>query len=417
MRTHFVRVRAAQRGFAIGLALIAIAVLFFAAMVVMQYASMSASNAGGVQYKQSAFDAAEAGVNDGIRALDVALGATATGATGTGTLGTGATYTWTMEENNLISPNPITAPDGVSVPGHSAYISATASLSGDRTATVGAIIAHASGLQTPGGAIDAAANIFDDSHAPVLQAADNSPADVHANGIITVGGNPGTVQGSTYAAGSTNAWTTANNHYANQPPVAFPSSDQVTAIANTANGLAKSGTTIQGSSPTGTYTGNVYVNGAINLSTGTVQFNGGGTVYINGNVTLSGKASIVNENGSLIVVNGTFASSGQSVLTVPSGSGGQLMVLATDPNPSTCAAGGGGCAVTISGLGSSVGMLYVPNGSVQMAGNGTIIGALMAGVDVVFNGGGSKGAFQYDDGAASGPINAANYKVLSYLEK
>lgn len=410
------RTHAAQRGFAMGLALIAIAVLFFAAIVVLQYASNSASNAGGVQSKQTAFDAAEAGLNDGMRKLDVSLGTTPNGTTGTGSLSTGASYTWTMVVNNLASSSSTPAPSGIVVPKHSAYISSTASIPGNRVATVGAIIGHANGLQMPGGAINAAANIYDGSHAPILQSATLVPADIHANGNITVGGNPGTVQGTTYAAGSTNQWTTANGHYANQPPVAFASAAQVTAISNTALGLAKTGTTVQGSSPTGTYTGNVYVNGAINATSGTIQFNGGGTVYINGNVALSGTATLVNQNGSLIVVNGTFSSSGQAGLSVPTGSGGQLMVLASDPNTALCAGGGGGCAATIGGNGSSVGMLFVPNGSVQMSGNGKIIGALAAGVDIVFNGGGSKGAFQYDDVAGTGPIKAANYQVMSFIE-
>jgi hypothetical protein len=181
--------------------------------------------------------------------------------------------------------------------------------------------------------------------------------------------------------------------------------------------LAWSGTTIQGSSPTGKYSGNAYVNSSINISNGTIEFDGGGTIYINGNVTISGKASLLNAGGSLIVVNGTFSSSGQGGLSVTTGTDGQLMVLASDPNATTCAAGGGGCAVLIGGNGSNVGLIFVPYGSIQMAGNGTITGALRAGVDIVFAGGGSKGAFQYDPFAGTSTVSAANYQSFSYLEQ
>jgi hypothetical protein len=413
-RTSQVRKRATARGFAVGLAIITIAVLFLAAIVILQFATHSATDAGSVQFKQAAFDAAEAGVNDGMRALDVSGGTTPTGTTGTGTLSkTSATYTWTMVVNDLGKAGSTSG--GISVPANSAYISATASLPGNRKEVDGAIVQRATGLPIPGGAIDAANNIFDGGHAPVNKAPDNTPADVHANGVITVGGNQGAVQGTTYAAGSINNWTNAYANHANYAPVVFPTSQADAALAATALGLAESGTTVSGSNPTGTYTGNVYINGPVNLSQGTIQFNGGGTVYINGNVTISGHGSMINENGSLIVVNGTWASSG---LSQPTGGGGQLMVLASDPNTQTCASGGGGCAVTITGNSDvNVGLIFAPYGSVQMAGNGAITGAVVAGVDVVFSGGGSNGAFNYDDGAGTQPVKALNYKIMSFIEK
>jgi len=409
--------RSAQRGIAMVTALIVIAVLFFAAVAVLRFTSDSATNAGNVQMKQLAFDAAEAGLNDGIRALDVAQGAMGNGASGSNTLtGSGAAYTWTMTLNNLNNPQPQHIPGGITVPANTAYMTATGSLPNQRSQTVGAIVARADGVKMPGGAIDAGQNIFDGSHAPVLQSVTNKAADVHANGIITTGGNPGTVQGSTYAAGTTNQWTTANASYSSAAPVIFPTDQMVSAISTTALGLAKSGTTVQGSSPTGTYTGNVYINGSVALTSGTIEFDGGGTVYVNGNVSISSKASIINQNGSLIVVNGTFSTTGQGGLQVPLGSGGQLMVLAADPNPTLCASGGGGCAMFLGGNGGSVGLIFVPNGSVQMAGNGTISGALSAGMNVVFAGGGKNGAFQYDDAAGTGSVNGSNYKVVSYME-
>jgi Tfp pilus assembly protein PilX len=405
----------ARRGFAMAMALIAVAVLFFAAIVVLEYTSFSAANAANVQFKQAAFDAAEAGLNDGMRALDLNPSMT-NGSTGNGgPLSTTATYTWTMVVNNLKSSASTTS-GSMTVPGNTAYMTATASIANQRAETVGAIIGAAQGLNIPNGAIKAGSNIFDGGHAPINKAANGDPANVYANGNITTSGNPGTVQGSTYAAGSVNQWTSATGSYSNQPPVTFPAAQQDVALANTALALAKAGTTVQASSPTGTYTGNVYINGAVNLSNGTIQFNGGGTVYINGSVSISGHGAIVNQNGSLIVVNGTFATSGQGLLTVPIGSGGELMVLAADPSLSTCASGGGNCAVTITGNGNAVGSIFVPYGSVQMAGNGAITGAVAAGEDVVFSGGGSKGSFTYDPIAGTDPITASNYRILSYLE-
>lgn len=407
-----------RRGFAMPLAILAVAVLLFAAIVLLQYASNSGINAGSVATKQAAMDAAEAGLNDGIRALDASLGTLATTTKGVGTLSTGASYTWTVEANNIASGSTPSTYNGVSVPSGTAYISSTASLSGERSETVGALVGRTQGAQLPDGAIKAAANIIDGSHAPVLKSTTGALANVYANGNITVGGNPGTVQGSTYAGGSTNQWVQSNNHYTQQPPMTFPSTQEDTALETTALGLAKTGTIIQGSSPTGTYSGNAYVNGSVNLSNGTMQFNGGGTIYINGNVSISGQGQLVNENGSLIVINGTFATSGTKVAGYTSAAeGGQLMVLAPDPNPSNCAAGGGGCAVTISGGSATVGLIFVPNGSIQMSGNGTITGAIAAGSDIVFSGGGSSGAFQYDASAGTGPINATNYQALSYIEQ
>jgi hypothetical protein len=142
-------------------------------------------------------DAAEAGLNDGMRALDVSLGGTPDSTTGTGTLSTNASYTWTMVANR-IGKSSKTLSSGMIVPGNSAYISSTASLPGERSQTVGAIVGRATGLQMPPGAIDAAANIYDNSHAPVLKSTSGALADVHANGNITTGGYPGTVQGNTY---------------------------------------------------------------------------------------------------------------------------------------------------------------------------------------------------------------------------
>lgn len=411
--------KSAQRGMAMASALIAIAILFVAVVAVLQYTSSSAVNAGSVEFKQTALDAAEAGLNDGIRTLDVDQGIMTPGQPGsssTGSLQTGASYTWTMRVNNLTGGTSTPAPDGVSVPAKTAYMTSVASISGQRSQKVGAIIAKASGVDMPGGAIDAGKNIYDNSHVPVNQSANNVSADVHANGIITTGGNPGTVQGSTYSAGSTDQWTTAYSANPNSSPVPFPTAQEVSAITTTALGLAQSGTTILGSSAPATYNGNVYVNGSVNLSSGTLEFDGGGTIYINGNVAISGQGSIVNKNGSLIVVTGTFSDSGQAGLNVPSGSGGQLMVLATDPNPTLCASGGGGCAMYIGGGSQSIGLIFVPNGSIQLAGNGTIIGALAAGVDVVFSGGGKKGVFQYDSIAGTGNITGSNYKVVSYIE-
>src|SRR4029077_20025507 len=102
--------REVERGFAVGLAIIAVAVLFFAAIVVLQFALNAASNASSVKFKQTALDAAEAGLNDGMRALDVSSGTTANGTTGTSTLAnTSATYTWTMVKNNLSSSQGTTA--------------------------------------------------------------------------------------------------------------------------------------------------------------------------------------------------------------------------------------------------------------------------------------------------------------------
>src|SRR5438477_331948 len=148
--------RSSERGIAMVSALIVVAALFFAVVAVLRYTSYSASNAGSVQVKQIAFDAAEAGLNDGIRALDVAQGVMTNNTTGgpTTLVGTGASYTWKMVVNNLPYSVPTPGPSGMTVPAKTAYMTAVGSLPNNRSQTLGAIIARATGTKTPGGAID-----------------------------------------------------------------------------------------------------------------------------------------------------------------------------------------------------------------------------------------------------------------------
>jgi Tfp pilus assembly protein PilX len=205
------------------------------------------------------------------------------------------------------------------------------------------------------------------------------PADLHisnvyANGNIAMGGTS-FVDGQLAAAGT----VVGQAYYPSEsgvPPYPYPSrtttdkwkTDWIAAaqLGGTINGQVKTTTTI---------TAPKYINGNISLNNSeTVVINGPGVVYVNGDVTLTAQAVLT--NGATLVVSGTVTQGGQS---------SYKMVPGVKPTPTMVVYGTGYSAtadvIKLAGgsLGDNQGVVYAVNGSINVAGGSTFVGALVAG--------------------------------------
>jgi Tfp pilus assembly protein PilX len=380
-----------ERGVAMVTALFLMGLMLVVCVALLQATTSTASNTVDQQQKNQAFDAAEAGLDAAINALDQS----STTASGTctsgsiqpyGTSGTTFSYTSCVDYNNFSGAttatgvtDPATGSATLSVPGGTAFVygDASSSRTGEKTYVEAIVKAPGSGLVLPNGAMDAGGNATWAGNLTLN--ANNPPTDNDAaaivNGSYTWSGTT-TIQGpmdshgsNTYAGSLTDTATNTG-----QPVAAFPTSAQVTAFANAAETTAQSGTTMTPSSFLSTCasatacTGNIYVSGGITESgTTTVTINGTGTVYINGNISFAGTLNIINKSGATVVINGNVSGAGTFGYSVGSGvTTGTLTVLGTT-------------GLTLSGSGQSVGIVYVPFGNLSLAGTSSITGQLAAG--------------------------------------
>jgi hypothetical protein len=105
------------------------------------------------------------------------------------------------------------------------------------------------------------------------------------------------------------------------------------------------------------------------------------------------------------------SSSGYSVAP---GSTGSLIALGTD-QARPCANATGNYAVILDANGTQrVGLLYAPHGSIDLIGNGTVVGALVSGRNLVLDG--SSGNGIQLDLSADHPIPTYDYRIVSYME-
>lgn len=401
--------------FVVVLAIVAIALLFVA--------GSAAGNTMSVQDKNQVYDAADTGLNAALDALDNNSQAT------TCANGTVNNYSYTCGINpnfNGATGKSATDPstgNSITIPVLLGLVwGQSSSLNGGRTVTAeGLVAAPRAGLNLPPGAINAANNVTGSGDIPVLaDPSDTNPHDasVHANNSVSL--FAASVDGPTYAVGTDSmpGWNGATNSGA--PPVTFPTSSAVTAFAATAKAQAQAGTSmtaaafVTAAATNPTYTGNLYINGTVHLSAGTVTLKGAGTIYVNGSLCADAAAKIVNAQSSLIVVSSQVAITGNAY-TVNAMSHGVLVALGTNATPS-CAPGLGAYAAQF-GDGSSVnlGQVYTPNGSTTMSGNGRFTGAFVCGINCDFQGGGNGLSLQYD-AATTGSLNTRHARLTSYTE-
>jgi hypothetical protein len=413
-----------ERGFAMAFVFVLVALLLLIAILIITGAFNANNQAQAVGVKYGVLNSAEAAANLALNRL--AENPSEPEGCVTGTLN-GASYRSCLAKNNLLSGAGIMSTDFANgqplfVPAHSGYIYGEATSNGNRRAYVEAIAQPAPPLAMPPGAVNAAQNVNDMTSMPIQQdPLHTNDADIHANNNITVGGgSPSPVQGSTFAVGTDSlpGWNAVKN--SGYSATGFPNATQIAESAQTAKAIAQTGASMSGavfSATTTAYTGNLYVNGDVNINSASVTLGSGSDVYINGNLCISGTGSLVNTDGSqgILVVSGVVSSAGSGGYQVPFGNNTLMLVLANDPgsiNPCGVSATDAVSLSPASGT-ESVGTVYAASGSVNITGNGLLQGAFDAGNNVDLSGlAGS--ALQYDAKQAQTTLATGTMTYTAY---
>ena len=411
------------------IALVVVAVLLFVAVVLLSNAFGSVEDERAIRAKIAAFDAAEAGINQAVDELDRAHGlASDCGPDGNGRQGDqladGGQFTLCVAWNSIAErkANDHVADPGtggsISVPANMVFVwSLGASLGSGRSVRIEAMIAPSTGLPLPSGVINAAGDV--DRHGRVgiwASAVGADDAVIHSNSNMYQTTSAANVHGSTYAAGVDQipGVDGALNSFA--PPVEFPASNQVAAAAQNADSEARSaGLILNPPSDSGVINGDAYISGDLNLQQGTVVFKHGQSVFIDGNLCIHGRAQLIND-GAAIWVSGTLSTDGTGGgYALAPGSTGTLVVLGTD-NKQACSNASAKYAVILDsgGVGKHIGLVYVPNGSIEVIGNGNLIGVLDAGGSVELDGV-RGGGIQFDSSVPR-VVPTYDYKIVSYME-
>jgi type II secretory pathway pseudopilin PulG len=411
------------------IALVVVAVLLFVAIVLLSISFGSVSDERAIRAKIAAFDAAEAGINEALDELDRAHGqVNDCGPDGNGRQGNaladGGRYTLCIAWNSMAQGkgnNNVADPGtghSIAVPDNMAFAwSLGASEDGGRSVLVEAMIAPSTGLPLPSGVINAAGDVDRNGQVGVYASAIGAnDAIVHSNSNMYDKVAASNVHGSTFAVGVDQIPGVGGMVNSNAAPVAFPTNDQMTAAAQNAEAEAKAGAPIMSPpSDSGIMTGNIYIAGDLDLRQGTVMFEHGRSVFINGNLCIHSRAQVVND-GATIWVSGTVSTDGTgSGYVLAPGSMGTLIVLGTD-NAQTCSNANAKYAVILDsgGSGKHIGLVYAPNGSIEVVGNGNLIGAVAAGGNVELDG--SKGNGIQFDPTVPLTVPTYDFKIVSYME-
>jgi hypothetical protein len=414
-------VRTPQRGVVMLIVVILVALLIIVALIVAYGAFNAQTSAQALGVKYRVLNSAEAGANMALNELAEDPNYPS-GNCVSGTLNA-KPYSGCVELNQLNkgSGSAIDPETGaqITVPANSAYIYGESSFQGSRKVYIEAIADPSPPLTLPGGAINAQNDVNDTSPEPISQdPIQPGDANVNADGNINVTGTPSTVQGTTTAVG-TNQLPGGTSGGAS---VAFPSQVEVQQTAQNAKSIAQAGTQVSGSSLSsgsgGALNGNVYVNGDIQLSKGTIMITQGSYVYVNGNVCVSGSGVIANANQgqNILVVSGVMAVTGSGNFNTAPGQNSLLLVLGSDPttfNP----CGGGPYALDLepTGMPSQIGTVYAASGSAYLGGSTTLTGAADAGSNVLI-GGGPSSAFKYDSVQSATTMTTGTLTYSAYNE-
>jgi len=413
-----------QRGFAMAFVFVLVALLLLIAILVITGAFNATNQAQAVGVKYGVLNSAEAAANLALNRL--AENPSEPVGCVTGSLNRAA-YKSCLGLNNLSWPTGRLTSDyadpgsNVWVPKGAAYIYGEATNQGSRKVYVEAIAQPAPPLVMPSGAVNAAADINDmapmNIHQDPLHPND---ATLYANNNINVPGSGSTVQGVTHAVGTDSLVGSDSTTHSGSAAIGFPNFTEVSQAAQNAKLTAQAGTTLSGStvsSGTATYTGNVYINGDVNVSAGTVTFSAGTYVYIDGNLCVSGTGTVLNADGGqgLMVVKGVVSSSGSGGYQTIAGQNTMLLSLAADPGAINPCGSSATDALSLSPIGGvePVGTVYASAGSVQITGVGTVQGAFDAGGNVDLKGGRGS-ALQYDAKQASTTLTTGTMTYTAY---
>jgi hypothetical protein len=421
-----------HRGFAMVTALFIMGLLLIVAALLLDNVKSVASSVQVLEQRNQTYDAAEAGLDATLDYFDRDPFVTSGCPSGSA----GRSYTCNIDKNNfygtstLSVSDPINSSTSVSVPPGDALIDSQATgLFGNVVHLEALVSAPTFTNQFPTGAINAGGNVTGGGHMPVYaDPSDSVPndANVNANGNVT--SFTTTVQGDTYAVGTDSQVGADGATHSGSSPITLPSSSYVSNFTTyTRDQAFNNGTVVSPSSMTGTKTfnGNVYIgntsgtadSGNLDLSNGTFTFNGG-IVFIDGSLCLSGHASFIINGNAIVVIREQFAQAGNSSsFNVSNTSQSVVAVLGNDTAPH-CSAAAGNYSFLVQGNGNeNLGLVWTPNGSVDLAGNGNLTGAVDSGDNAVLSGGGSGGTFAYNHNLFASPSPPpVNAKIISYGE-
>lgn len=408
------------------IALIVVAVLLFVAVVLLSNAFGSAATENSIRSKLAAFNAAEAGIDQVVDQLDKARGQSTECANGAnqdtmGTLADGGSYEWCIAYNGFITGQSAKIRDRantsrtIEVPANTVYAwSSGTGQGGGRGVLIEALIAPSSGMILPMGAVVAGGDVHLRGEVGVYESNPGAAnAAIRANGNIYESAPPKAVQGPTYAAGIDQV-NGEGGSFPNSAPMPIPSQSQLTAAAgdasNEATGDAESMLPPKHSA---LVNGSVFINGDLDLFSGTVVLSKGKSVFIDGNVCIHDGARLIND-GANVWVSGVFSTVGAANGYSVRDNGGTLVVLGPDTAP-PCANSFSGYSLQLDpAANAKVGLVYAPNGSIDLAGTGVVVGALDAGDEVYLdsaNGGGIK-----IDDKLMPKVPTYDFKIVSYME-
>jgi hypothetical protein len=417
-------VKRGQRGFAMAFVFVLVALLLLIAILVITGAFNANNQAQAVGVKYGVLNSAEAAANLALNRL----AENPTEPTGciTGYLN-GASYKSCLGQNNLRQAGSMATDlangQPMWVPGGTAYVYGEATANGARRVYVEAIAQPSPPLTMPTGAINASQNINDLTPMPIDQdPLYSNDANIFADNNITVAGSPSVVQGVTHAVGTDSLNGSDGKTNSEAAAIVFPNATQIAQAAQNAKLIAQSGSTVSGATlsagGSATYSGNMYVNGDVDISAGTIMLATGSDVYINGNLCISGTGSLVNTDASqgMLVVSGVVSSTGSGGYSVPLGSNTMLLSLAADPgaiNPCGSSATEALSLAPATGA-EAVGTVYAANGSVGITGGGMVEGAIDAGGGNVDLAGSSGSGVQYDAKQAQTTLSTGTMTYTAY---
>jgi type II secretory pathway pseudopilin PulG len=419
------------RGMIMILVLVLVALLLIIALAVITGSNTAAQSATAVSIKYRVLNAAEGATNSALDDL-VRNPAEKDGTHLSGSLN-GANWDAYIRLNNFLGTRSKQYTDPTSgtidVPVGSAYITGTASEDGGHTTSVDAMIGQGPPLTLPPGAINAVRDVVDSG----VMAINTDPsdlfnlhdADVHANRDIQ-GNTSSVVQGDTFAVGTDQLTGADNTTHPGAAAVAFPLSTAIDEATRTANlsalaGLQLTPAQIQ-QAGTQTYKGNVYVNGDLVVDSSTITFAQGTYVYVNGNLCISGTGQVNDFNAvpNEIVVAGNVEIANGGGYAIDPARNTLMLVLgldnATDPTP--CSSTNTHAVDFTMGAASPdpIGTIYAANGSIDLTGSSSIVGALDAGKDIILNGSNAKTGMQYSLQQGATTLNTGTLTFESYIE-
>jgi hypothetical protein len=384
-----------------------VGLMFVGCLALYASAQFGSQDTHSMEQKNSVFDAAEAGLEDGVNALDVASSATG----GSGTLTNGDSFNYTITTNATGLPqsesdgiNFITLPTGYSL------IVSTGTVASQRPTIAEAIVKGGGfNYSLNNVAVEVNGNVTGNWNGKIgLSGSDGSQsggaddANIYANGTISA--SVGFEDGWAKSAGANSLIGTAGaGSAANAPTVSMPAPGDLAKYVAQERTLVGSGngtTLIYTTTFPGTSTYTCPTSPIPNGGKGCAMFIDAGSV---GNTQ-----SVPTFNGPwTVVVNGDYSSTGH---------GG---IAFQDPSPvgawkpSLFLVNG---SADLGGNASASALIWAA-GDVTLHGNGNVYGAIISEGNVVMNGGGSGGGFQYDKNLSGYSLSIpGHYAITAYGE-